>query len=273
MRDELCLSLNALAAETWAHMDYGFHGGYGRPDERAFTDHHMIELERRHGSEIRAVKFSQNREAETAADFEWYIGDGDTYLQLRVQAKKLDLDRCRYPGLQAQIGKTGQRQIDRLIEAAAEDEFFAIYLFFNGPCQMLMADDRCENDALAMELRGCSVARADEVRAQLDHEGADYAAMAEVSRPWQCLTCCPLVDDPHPGRRAMTVLGSGVEPRRLPQPQPTNQLPAYARAVIAAPPGEARFVDWQGPGLPGARAVLTLTTARQQAQAEPGDLE
>jgi len=258
--DALCGSLAELADETWTHMDYGFNRGYGRPDERVFTDHHLIELCRRHPAQIRAAKFTQNREAETAADFEWFIGDGDGYLALRVQAKKLDLDRCIYPGLAARIGKSGKRQIDQLIEAAEGDGFTALYLFFNGPCPGLRLHDRCENRALDRIDRGCSVALATEVRRRLDERGPRLDVIAEVAWPWQCLTCCPLKDDAHPGQRVIDLLTAEAEPLARPGPSLTAQVPAYVQAVLATDPAEIGFLrDFSAGELPGTERVVTLT--------------
>jgi uncharacterized protein DUF6615 len=255
----LCQTFNALAQETWAHMHFGFRLGYGRPDERAFTDHHLIELMRRHPAQVKSVKIDQNREAETGADFEWFLGEGRNYLRMRVQAKKLDLTSDSYPEITNRIGRGPELQIDRLLASSKADGFLALYCFFNGPpLSGVWPSDRCENPRLETSVRGCTVALANDVQAALGR-GRSLAALGPLSRPWQCLTCCPLSRGDNPGRRALDLLGQGIEDADALQEVELGPLLPYAE--------RARTVDVAGdlPPLkedepwPGARTVVVMT--------------
>ena len=262
VNEGLCRRLGDLATETWAHMDYGFNRGYGRPDERAFTDHHLIELCRHHQREIQASKFDQNTEAQTAADFEWWIGDGESYLPARVQAKKLHLHDAAYQELANPTSDKTELQIERLIRAAREDGFLPLYLFFNGPTKDDPGPDRCANLAHQPENRGCAIAWAPEVlRVMTAAKNRHLTTIAPACWPWQCFICCPAVGGLHPGQRLLDLLSvGGVDLESEPGARLTRDLPDYVRITRNAdflgvvPPDQ-----FDPDPLPGARTVLTLT--------------
>lgn len=255
--EQLCGSLNALARETWAHIDHGYRLGYGLPDERAFTDHHLIELTRHHPAEVRVAKINQNREAETGADFEWWLGQGERYLPMRVQAKKLDLASSSYAQIAHTSGRDRDSQIDRLIKTSREDGFLPIYCFFNGPLPTReWPRDRCENRELEPDLRGCTVALASDVKTVLA-AGRGAASVASISWPWQCLICCPLARGTHVGQRALSVLRQAgsegtIDIEMIPPP-------AYLRRLLEADgPPEGEPSDDEP--LPGAPTVVAMTS-------------
>jgi hypothetical protein len=252
---ELCQTLNALAYETWVHMDYGFNRGYGRPDERLFTDHHMIELERRHRPTVLTAKIDQNRESQTGADFEWWLGDGTSYLAMRVQAKKLDLRSGRYEELARVDRRTRRRQSDVLIEASRAERFLPLYLFFNGPLAGANPPDACQNERLEEPLRGCTVALASRVKESLDRSQTDVATIAGHSWPWQCLCCCPLLKGSHPGQRALERLGAseGEAGASL-----RSDLPDYVSQIRSQDFTQVAL-DPKSEQLPGARTVMVMT--------------
>jgi hypothetical protein len=186
-------------------MEYQLVHGYRPPDERAFTDHHMVELSRRHYPAVQAKLFTNSEEADTGADLElWFHSNGDL-LGTLVQAKKLD-PQLRYAGLARTVGARAgaSRQIDLLVAACtvgagAVAQFVGyepLYIFYNGPTRSgtALAADRCANRGVGDRQRGCTVARAGDVRAALDAPGGpheDAGTIARLAWPWQCLLCCP----------------------------------------------------------------------------------
>jgi hypothetical protein len=241
-------------------MDFGFHWGYGRPDERSFTDHHLIELMRRHPVEVKTAKIDQNREAETGADFEWWLGDGVRYLPMRVQAKKRDLESASYLGLRKQAGASGERQIDRLLQTAEKDGFLALYYFFNGPpSSAAWPHDRCENSELGESFRGAAWPWLQRSRRQWGERGS-LAQISPISWPWQCLTCCPQASDDNPGQRALDVLRrEAPEAVAASAVETTSELPTYVERLRAAEdPGQMGPLE-EGEPLPRAGTVLVMT--------------
>ncbi|HEY8731338.1 MAG TPA: DUF6615 family protein [Candidatus Limnocylindria bacterium] len=117
-------------------MEYQVNKGYRLPDERAFTDHHLVELSIRHPSEVEAKLFTNSDEALTGADFEMWFGGGHQFVGTLVQAKKLDRDR--YGELDHAVGGKSRapKQIDKLIDTCASGTgrfagYEPLFLFYN----------------------------------------------------------------------------------------------------------------------------------------------
>jgi hypothetical protein len=223
--------MNALASETWAHLELGPELGYGQPDERALMDHHLIELSRQHQERVRVRKFDLAEETVSGADFEWWIVDDNGSLGMRVQAKKLDLSRSAYR--QLRHGGDGHSQVDQLIGRAQAHGLLPLYLFFNGPTEGSQTD-RCPRHT--GEERGCTLARADEVKQVIEHETTSAAEVAAISWPWQCLLCCPAFGSASASERAFRRLEHG-------QPMPGavlwTEAPAYVHDLLLAGSSEA----------------------------------
>ncbi len=200
----VCASLEDLADETWMLMSYGLARTAMRaPDERTFTDHHFLHLERRHRPLVAMHLFDQSEEALTGADAEWWIGDGRRYARLLVQAKRIDRG-ARYTSLGREIRGTGVRQLDRLVDTCEQPSspYFGclpVCLFYNGHRERLDdALDRCENPAVGRTQRGCTIAYAWPVLAALQNvrrpnaRSLRWDQVAPFMLPWRCLFCCPL---------------------------------------------------------------------------------
>src|SRR2546423_1651871 len=97
-------------------MSVAAHAVQRLPDERALTDHNVIELVLRHPGNIVANLFSVSREAETGADWEWWILDLESCVGLLVQAKKMSgrFEQAQYVQLPHEYA-SGERQIERLL--------------------------------------------------------------------------------------------------------------------------------------------------------------
>src|SRR5687768_9566425 len=119
----LCASLRELAASTWAHMGYAVARGMRLPDERAFSEHHSVELSIRHPN-VDAWLFSSHKETDTGADLEVWIGDGTEYVATLIQAKKLALTG-HYESLDHRVkrGGSGGFQLDRLVASCTHGAY------------------------------------------------------------------------------------------------------------------------------------------------------
>jgi hypothetical protein len=216
----LCISLEELANSTWTHFNYAIKRRMRLPDERAFSEHHSVELAVRHPDIVEVTLVSGAREAETGADLELWVGDGAYFLPLLVQAKKLALTG-KYETLDRRIGKGGCRgfQLDILIAACERGGLYAgfvpLVLTFNGRIPGLgVPTDRCKNSSIAEEQRGCSVAAAREARAAVSRRGAwekAWDSIGPLSWPWQCLFCCPGTESTLPIQERFAAMLSGTQ--------------------------------------------------------------
>jgi hypothetical protein len=118
------------AARTWDFLAEG--ASYKiLPGEETLTDINLIELKRTLPPLIYTEKFTRYREGrDTAADWEWWIGDRDTWLGLRVQAKRLDPYTQRYE-LFAGDRRKALKQGDQFMEAALSgtERLYPVYCF------------------------------------------------------------------------------------------------------------------------------------------------
>jgi hypothetical protein len=207
MSPPLCATLSELADETWTLMSFGLARTDSRePDERTFTDHNFLHLERLHASETRIWLFDGSVEALTGADVEWWVGDGSTYVRMLVQAKRLNR-KDQYAEVGRDIGQTGIRQIDRLVEicehglpqlsgGTAHLGLTPVYIFYNGDLRTsVVPQDGCGNPGVSRNQRGCVVSHARTVKTILDtrrrRRTLPRGEIAAYTLPWQCLLCCP----------------------------------------------------------------------------------
>jgi hypothetical protein len=280
----LCHTLAELADETWAVMSLGLaRTDMREPDERTFTDHHFLHLERRHRPHVRMWLFSSSDEALTGGDVEWWVGDGSSYIRMLIQAKRLNR-KARYSKAGVDIGKTGVRQVDRLVEICERGMpslprgtryvgLTPVYLFYNGPLAgVTPAPDRCKNPSVDIKQRGCTIVHAKSVQTLLGParwRGRRYVTQAQVAPsalPWRCLLCCPQHTGAPAARIAAALRLSASEGRRevttsddgpFVRMWPRGELPVDPEVASADTAGlmEAATEGWR----PGGR-LLVITT-------------
>ncbi len=125
----LCRLFERCSINTWRLMESG-HIHSMPPSETTITDINLLNLRSHGGHQISVVKFSAQQEGRTTgADWEWWFGSANSWIGLRVQAKRLDIRSQRYRGL-------GQRnslglQNDILINDARSRQLTPIYAFYN----------------------------------------------------------------------------------------------------------------------------------------------
>lgn len=286
----LCLTAASLAEETWTLLETARLQSHRGADERAFTDHNMLWMHRNHPHEVRVALFTQHHEAVTGADFEWWVTDGNLFLPMLVQAKRLDLND-RYPGLRKKLGTRGRgRQLNRLIDvctkgAAGVTGFVGhlpVYLFYNGPPAEGMPGDRCCGAVVGEAQRGCTLASAFAVRRELNRSprrgSTSISRIGPTSLPWACAFCCP-----HRGRFPQPEwIREMIEMRQSPgEPPPRgrppsfsarlrewDEVPDYVSAVAAGfdPESEAGISPVESS--PGAAMVVVTVVGPPAAEAD-----
>jgi len=135
----LSWDLDALAVDTWERIERGDRRGL-RLREDTISEVNLLELDRRH-PQLNVHRFNQNVEKSVGADWEWFIGAGNHWLCLRIQAKRMDGDEYRQLQHPGDVGDN--YQYDTLLRVAQGGAslpghgkvtvpIFAYYVFFNG---------------------------------------------------------------------------------------------------------------------------------------------
>ncbi len=284
----LCAQLQSLAEETWDLLGFGLARTDGRePDERFFTDHNFLHLHQAYPAQTYVQLFSGSDEALTGADVEWWIGDGQRYVRMLVQAKRLNR-KGGYSDIGRLIPGTKTRQIDRLVQvcetglrAVPRGQAFVgltpTFVLYNGPIGELRPPrDLCQNTRRSAKQRGCVVTHATAVQTALGpasrrRRKLSRAELAGNCLPWSCLVCCPAMSGGL-AERVSTALGRAVPPPKLrirDRGNPRNDHPivrVWEREALPFDPRaryesvehllEAAPPEWS----PGAR-LLAITTA------------
>ncbi len=251
-------------------------------DERGFTDRNLLTLEMVHPTQVWVNIFPQNRERLTGADFEWWIGDGYTYLPMLVQAKRLDASGD-YVGLDKRLGKTRALQITRLIQVCTTGRngpggnayvgHLPAYLFYNTLTEAGLPADRCCGHLCQASDRGCTIAHAMDVnRRRLSRPKRGSRSIQRIgprARPWGCLFCCPHDDLTDTAQHAKTLLESPDNGRgswTRSKPRTVDQLPSYVRPALDADVELQEVGDPDIQKLPGAAVVAVTTVPRMRSE-------
>ena len=184
--------------------------------DRAAWTHARLSAGRQHGVELHEETITQDllldisialpglsvqtyttqQEAANGADWqwEWWFG-GRQWFGLRVQAKRLQRLRSGQLGynLGYASGSKGRkrRQIDLLIEDAADAGMPAAYVLYNGP-DLNMTDITwgCHRLPARAAFFGVSLIPAAVALELLNAGGDDLSTVGSASRPWSCLASC-----------------------------------------------------------------------------------
>ena len=140
-----------------------------------------------------------NEEVTTGADWEWWIEGDRRWFRMLVQAKRAKASSGRRGGweyaLGQKVGKSGELQVDRLLQASHARGLPAIYALFNpssasGECTTA----RCPamGECLPANADGITTASAQTVKRLVDRAGEDVP-LVDVrveAVPWTCLVAC-----------------------------------------------------------------------------------
>lgn len=192
----ICDSFRQLAFHTWSRLAVARNVRH-QPGEEGFTDNIVIELRRRHPTDIFIQPFTKPAEGQTGADWEWwFLARNGSCVGFRVQAKIIELSSEKYPHLHYRRNQQTPFQCDTLIQRALSNPHrtFPMYCLYTN---WLNFDSRrgqswpCGSYPYAAESYGCSVTSAFSVRAlRLSGRKNTLADVFPAMRPWHCLVCC-----------------------------------------------------------------------------------
>lgn len=123
-------AMNNQAADTWDMVQHSRSKGYRlRLGEVTATEHNFFRL-RDYWTKRVYIVTNEPDESATGADWEWLIGRGDSWIQIRVQAKILN----RHGGF-SELGHPGSTglQMDRLINPPPDEvtcRWLPLYVFY-----------------------------------------------------------------------------------------------------------------------------------------------
>lgn len=187
----LCSDFIYQAEETWEIIKQS-HLKKLNIGEETLTDLNLLRLQVLHPTEIKTQKFTKFAEKRQAADWEWWLGQNNYWLGLRVQAKKLDTNLLRYKYLNKKTTRS-VRQIDLLINKASalQPPRIPMYVFYNYWNQTQFTPTwLCQTYPKKIEMLGCGVSEANSVKLLLNSGHDDIQTLSSVMLPWSCLVCC-----------------------------------------------------------------------------------
>lgn len=202
--------------------------------ETSITDGLLLRLALRFGADLEVVPYTQNEEGKTGADWRWeWIFEGDSgCFSMIVQAKKLKQMTGGFGyDFGYQIGKSGRRQVDVLIDTAASLGMPALYALYNGPT--LLNPDPCAcayyPSSLVPEVLGVGLVPAELARECLASTASTWVRQEEVvsdQLPLPCLALC--------GVPPVCAHGFGPSPTALgfPPGTPANDIAFSAAAAF-----------------------------------------
>jgi hypothetical protein len=241
--NDLCTTFTELAIKTWLDIRdaYRLRAPIG---EESITDYLLLELKRRHNSEIKIVKFTRWMEGKrTGADWEWWLGGQGAWYGMRVQAKKLDSQTSRYTALHHKTPRASVMQVTRLIKDAKKHNLYPMYCFYNF----------CEPPRQPQwwyrwptpEAWGCTIADAQRIRSAIKKGHDSWDEISDISLPWTSLICHGRASSS--GGRALANnayrIGAALRHEigqrsdadrntRQEVPEPVAQLPAEVRQLL-----------------------------------------
>jgi hypothetical protein len=181
-----------LARAVWHRLADGERLGV-RQGETTITDHILLELARLNDPGLRIVKTPLDQEDVKGTDWEWWVGSFSVgWIRYAVQAKRLDLQKRRYPNLGHKVGSSSQMQI--LESFASANRAVPLYCFYNHVEEADFGPYWHCNRPLDKEQLGCSVASLPVVKSGFNTRGGrSFHWMHSVgcSLPWRCLLRCP----------------------------------------------------------------------------------
>lgn len=163
------------------------------PKEETITDLNLVELQTKHPNEIKTETFTKYEESRIGADWDWWLGSGDLWLRLGVQAKILDPQTLKYEHLDYSPKNSPKRQIDLLIYHSLNDKppKIPVYVFYNyWDINKFDPPWLCPIYSKSIETLGCAVSEAISIKSILDQGSKTLQDIADVMYPWSCLVCC-----------------------------------------------------------------------------------
>jgi hypothetical protein len=129
MAATICDTFQQLADTTWELIESAHQLGM-RWSEESNTESLLLELRRRHPSQIFIQAFTKRREVKLGADWEWWFLGRTRVYGMRVQAKRISLPRETFGKLRYTPKGHRKDQMTTLIERAQHDGLTPTYCFY-----------------------------------------------------------------------------------------------------------------------------------------------
>ena|GEM_PF-7046053 len=236
--------------------------------EETLTELTLLQLKKTFPQQkLSIVSFNKVKEGSTGADWAWAFAnhDASSVVAMLVQAKILNGSGTEYDELDRKIGKTAEKQIDRLLSTAIAYGWPAIYAFYNHSNHASPFPPSCKTFADAYvvlpESWGISFADAYSVKQKLHAKRSSDKSLvthAGLSLPLHCLLCSgasgvrPPGGTPEAVLQGLHVLRQGVfgreayiAPEYAIPPRPLRELPRlFTEALrVYQVPEEIRDVE------------------------------
>lgn len=171
--------------------------------EESITDMNLLEIRSRHPKEITVQTFTKPKEAETGADWEWWLtGNSRKWLGFRIQAKIIEFSSDKFPHLhyRNRRNKKASFQSDALIKSSLDNTvkripLYCLYSHWNGTSlQLSVLESILRPYTCFLSVResfGCSLVSAFIVRRlRFCSDSNSLPSLFKFMLPWHCLVCC-----------------------------------------------------------------------------------
>jgi hypothetical protein len=192
---DLCQGFRDVAVATWDQLGVGASVAC-QPSETTLTDNLLITLGARFRDRVVVRRTSQRQERQIGSDFEMRFLDGPRYLQLRLQAKRLDVPTQWYREFNKAAAAV--KQARTLI--AATPDWPALYCFYNHFESRTLPRLRSPEPTTW----GVTLADARGVLWVLETGKPTLARLVSLQAPWHELVCAD-------GQEASDLLGAVLE--------------------------------------------------------------
>ena len=189
----LCPTFRSVAVDVVWRTQMGRSVGLV-PRETTFTDNALLQLAISHPERISVQQFTQQQEAETGADWEWWFHDWDGFAGFRTQAKRASptTGRIALDQPAARTVSTGY-QIDVFNDRCRADHIAGLYCIYSDrrPAWQpnLASAGPCPHGPLELAQWGCTVVLAATARRLARQRCFDAEHVLATGMPWYHLVC------------------------------------------------------------------------------------
>lgn len=192
--DRLCSSFAKESSKVWTLLRKARLANQTIGEETV-TDLLLLELTRKHLSEITTFKFNKHQEGKNGADWEWWFtGPSNNWFGFRFQAKVINLRTYTFDHLHYRKSNPPIYQSDILIRNALQNEvpLVPIYcLYSNWDIQHLPKPRFQVNSKPSIRNFGCSILTAYSVQnLRLRGDLRNLGSLLRQVYPLHCLVCC-----------------------------------------------------------------------------------
>lgn len=200
----LCSIFQSLSQRVWNDRKEGLRLSLD-PSETTISENLLLELAQKHPNQIVVQKFTAHEESRvTGADWDWWFVGKRQAWSMRIQAKKFDVAKLTYRGIDYPHTKFRKRQIASLLRSAQNDNIYPAYCFYNYERTGQFAKGwRCVTSPVNELLMGCTIADAHIVRGLQKRRKWTLNDILPISMPWHCLVCCPQIHGPGVGPKSV----------------------------------------------------------------------